>query len=650
MPKFGTHLMIAEIAAQNRPDLFNGQLLSNAGRLGAVGPDLMLFLFDPFFSDRKVKDGFNVVVKIMVTMDEIKEKISKLEDLIGSPGADLVDLASGGLSTSLMKTVESAMEITILTLKLGVAMGMSSLNFKNPLFEFFDPLKGKLDVTGFVNKALTEPTILIDASDNVGFPFRYFGHPFTDDGDWIKPKTKGDYSEWWWMDILHYRKTGDFAQNLLKIAKQSGDNIAYQYAQGYLSHVAGDICGHPFINSIVGGPFRNHAYRHMVLEGLADTWLWHHQYKKDITSSKLHELIKLDESQFRSVARLIISSMKATYPSNMVPKLIKGDNGFPSEDDLYEAYGTMFLYLKLSTNSGFAMPEPPADTPEELIEEIQTILGRNDPAGTFPSHDPGNQLESIIAILGWLFRGLIFLVMVATLPFAVLMRFLTIAPRWAIFLINLGLYKIISGLRTLLVLMGWGYASFDDFDNFDFLESFITVDKELNSNYPFDSTERPKTSFYWLVHPRNAVSTTFQRTKLELNPTLVAPIQHGTQPNWIIDRTNNLMHTDLEVLNNLNNLPYPNDNKKVNPNNDPKNTENVVRKLFEDEDSQIYGNAVDFYIKLLDGYDKPVKLDEFGNPVKPVEILSIPNLDLDGDRGYAYRSWEGTPPDEEKYL
>lgn len=633
--------MIAEMAAQSRKKLFLDQPLSNAGRLGAVGPDLMLFLFDPLFSDldpsisRPARDGFNVVIKILLTIDEIKEKISKLEDLIGSPGADLIDLASGGLSTSLMKTVESALEITILTLKLGVAMGMSPLNLKNPLFKFFDPQKGKLDVTAFVNKALTEPTILVDASDNVGFPFRYFGHPFTDDGDWIEPKTKGDYSKWWWMDLLHYRKTGDFAQNLLKMAKQRGDSIAYKYAQGYLSHVAGDICGHPFINSIVGGPFRNHAYRHMVLEGLADTWLWDRQYNQDITSSKLHELIKLNESEFQSVSYLIISSMKRTYPSHMVPKLIKGNDGFPSEGDLYEAYGTMYLYLKLSTKGGFARPEPPADTPEELIKEIQDILGRNNPAGSFPGYDSNKPLEYIFAILGWLFRGLVFLVMIATLPFAVLMRFLQAAPRWAIYLINLGLYFIISGLRTLLALMGWGYASRDDFQNFGFLNSFITVGEDSPNNYPYLSTARPKHSFYWLVHPRDAEDLiTHERTKLENDPTLVAPIKHNSRPNWIIDQTNNLMHNDIAILNALDAIASPTE------------TGNIVNSMFHSEHSQIYGNAVDFYIKLLDGFDKPVELDEFG---KPKEILSIPNLDLDGDRGYAYRSWEGEPPDEE-YL
>ena len=41
-----------------------------------------------------------------------------------------------------------------------------------------------------------------------------------------------------------------------------------------------------------------------------------------------------------------------------------------------------------------------------------------------------------------------------------------------------------------------------------------------------------------------------------------------------------------------------------------------------------FGNAVDFFIALLEG------------------ALPIPNFDLDGDRGYAFKPWEELPPNE----
>jgi hypothetical protein len=46
MPKFGAHIIIAELAGQKRPDVFNAPH-SNAFRLGAVGSDTTLFMFDP---------------------------------------------------------------------------------------------------------------------------------------------------------------------------------------------------------------------------------------------------------------------------------------------------------------------------------------------------------------------------------------------------------------------------------------------------------------------------------------------------------------------------------------------------------------------------------------------------------------------------
>lgn len=57
MPKFGTHIIIAELAAQKKPHVFNAPH-SNAFRLGAVGPDTALFIFDPATSNPGLRKGF----------------------------------------------------------------------------------------------------------------------------------------------------------------------------------------------------------------------------------------------------------------------------------------------------------------------------------------------------------------------------------------------------------------------------------------------------------------------------------------------------------------------------------------------------------------------------------------------------------------
>lgn len=88
--------------------------------------------------------------------------------------------------------------------------------------------------------------------------------------------------------------------------------------------------------------------------------------------------------------------------------------------------------------------------------------------------------------------------------------------------------------------------------------------------------------------------------------------RHRIDPYWIIDR-NNQMNPNANFLDELDTLPNPAETEAK-----------ITNRLG-------FGNAVDFFTALVDG------------------TLRIPNLDLDGDRGYAFRPWEVIPPQEE-YL
>lgn len=58
--------------------------------------------------------------------------------------------------------------------------------------------------------------------------------------------------DWFWFDILHARRTGQFTTELWRRAGSDPD--LQRYAIGYASHVATDVVGHPFVNAITGGP------------------------------------------------------------------------------------------------------------------------------------------------------------------------------------------------------------------------------------------------------------------------------------------------------------------------------------------------------------------------------------------------------------
>lgn len=91
---------------------------------------------------------------------------------------------------------------------------------------------------------------------------------------WIQPRRETDQprSAWFWADYLHYVRTGKFAQKLLDNA--AGNDKLMAYAAGYGTHYVTDTVGHPFVNEVVGAPWRLAWQRHHLVENFIDTYVW----------------------------------------------------------------------------------------------------------------------------------------------------------------------------------------------------------------------------------------------------------------------------------------------------------------------------------------------------------------------------------------
>lgn len=81
-------------------------------------------------------------------------------------------------------------------------------------------------------------------------------------------------SEWRARDTLHDSRTGQFLQELRRRATDSGDRQLLAFAQGATVAYAACLCGNPFVNSVVGGPYRNHWWRHRWVGNYIDAWVW----------------------------------------------------------------------------------------------------------------------------------------------------------------------------------------------------------------------------------------------------------------------------------------------------------------------------------------------------------------------------------------
>jgi len=552
-------------------------------------------MFDPATSNPDLRRGLNIALEVLTSINKIKEDVDRITTELTKPVDDIADWLSGGLYGDLRYTINTAIDAMFMTIKLGIAVAPNVVSLPNPLAS----LLPKLPAGFFKDNSLLGPKWVVSSSETVGFPFRMFGHPFTHDPPWKpSPEPAGVYDNWWWMDMLHYRRTGKFASALLHNA--SGP-VQESFAKGYMTHYAGDVSGHPFINSLVDGPFRNHAYRHLVLETLADTWLWHAIGKEDILDARLDRLIQLNSTDAGKIAELLVRTMKDVYKPPFVPKLLR--NGYPEPDEFLQAYRVMQNYLRMSTGGTVKRPKAPPDSLAEVFEEIGDLLKKNVP-GPLPSWN-GNVIDFLKALFSWFGKGLTLLAMIATLPYAVMMRLVALAPRWVIYFINLGLFYLVSSIRTMLCLTGWGYCSSDDFQNFSFLRGMITSRHFEGPQYPMATSRLPKVPFYWLEAPRHMGS------RHEPDRTVpLLPNGHGKMPSWMIDPTNTV---DIAAILDFANAPSPDD---------------AAYLGYRYGGQSVFGNAVDFSIALLDG-----KVPAF-------------DFDMDGDRGYGFKGWEDAPPGE----
>lgn len=156
-------------------------------------------------------------------------------------------------------------------------------------------------------------------------------------------------SDWWWFDILHYRRTGQFANYLLNHSLDNPKLLAY--SMGYLSHVAGDTVGHPYVNNIVRGPYRTHSQRHKVVENFQDVSAFQqfaHNLGFDLgdnnlTGSNLFERFKFKDGRTSIFSGEVISETESLIDS-MTPGI--ADVGMPEDLAVLFSNATKNVYLK----------------------------------------------------------------------------------------------------------------------------------------------------------------------------------------------------------------------------------------------------------------------------------------------------------------
>ncbi|MBV8841443.1 MAG: zinc dependent phospholipase C family protein [Bryobacterales bacterium] len=437
-----------------------GQIIQgrvNFANLGAIGPDLFFFL--PDFRDSHGISISSVLVTVLNFLESaygaLDPYITKWEKYLGPISEDTAEEMSrltGGLSETVGNISGELSSILITLLE----------NF----------LTGQADWWSYFSLGL-----------NVGF----------------------DDQAFFWSDMGHYRSTGNYGRTLWQLANdpKTGSDELRSYALGYISHIGTDVTGHPFVNTIAGGPFRLHWQRHHLVENHMDAF-W---YLADgdpnapvntagydqLTESALYydiafreddnsvvtrpgiplgqtlrekydrrRMLDIDSKLPDEIATLLIDAMTSTFYDAGLPhpKILSGD-GRPSNQLIGDAYDLFFRYLKLVTVDGFSHepPDPPDvfpnlqfPTPTDPASDSPPSGGGGDGNGSFWD-DLLNFILSVINVLGYIAEVALYL---ATLPWAILSDIVTYPLRLGLYYaLELPLYHLLKNFRAVMVLTGY---------------------------------------------------------------------------------------------------------------------------------------------------------------------------------------------------
>jgi hypothetical protein len=546
--------------------------------------------------------------------------------LLGSQGPDFLFFNTKDIDPTLKKFIDLYLEIVDfiedVKEKILAIIPQEIKDAVAHLEEIYDDIEARSSTLTEISQLLGEAKNLLSLltstittrlelfiTENVDL-FNILKHPIQDGQD---------FKVWWWFDALHYRRTGEYAQALLK--NSDPGSLEHAYALGYLTHYSSDIVGHPFVNIISGGPYRTHAQRHKVIENHQDVKAYQKATGGEFVQSKLGEqyIIKGDEKHLpNSLNDFILNSIREVYFEN-------GQSLYGTEmnsDDLNDAYRLWLMWFRKSTNA-LDLPKPEPYSFSAEMEEVWNTFTDNlgDMGSSMADGFSGNG-----GILGF-FKALAtailapFLAAAAAID-AILGAITTLAAAPIRFMISLAydeLYNAYMNLHQAVVLNGFGFPFNSQLSHYMIKHVCNSGDYDTLGNnaskllnlYPTKKFKAPGMECEsHLIYPTPILSNgendkctgapqTYYGADLEKY--MFGPIKFNIERyNWLVDFI-----------------------EKSNSDNENSTIANF-NKLAEITREECFGSAVDFSCILYEDFHKGAKLS---------------NLNFDADKGVGFKAW-----------
>ncbi|MEM2986781.1 MAG: zinc dependent phospholipase C family protein [Nitrososphaerota archaeon] len=591
MPKYATHMLVMDKTTEKllKSQFADASALKNRRDIavvGAIGPDLFFWATD-YELCKVLKDIFEAWDYIVGIYNDTIGKIVKAIEELG-------EAVEGAIEKVLPHTVEM-IEVLI-----------------NECRETSDLFK-KVVSQGALAALLGIDDLIGDMADVPTATHRIF--------DMFKPPLQDgkDETKWYWFDMLHYRYTGLFLNNLIENARTEAQKA---YAYGYATHIATDLIGHGYVNQIVGGPYRTQVQRHSLVEYFIDAWVFREYYGGDV-SLELLEKMNLPESLPDDVVDLIYNAFIKTYSDKKHPQLLSG--GFLTKEQIKETYKlfkrvTELMEVKIEKPKepfsnvmeilqealeGFEPPPPPPSEEGDICWEA-LLLGLTEGSRECwekIAETIADYLEWLGDLLEWTFETLLdlfdfILTALTAIPVSILIAIL--------YGIQLLLYNILNSLREALAFSALAYPPLETLDS--------TGGLYLVHPYHCEFPKKP----YPQIHScsQNCLQCPSKGSEKPLTiPSLYN--EDATPKSFIEEIPLNLKYLDMYAK---------------------AKTPEETRKLYliitgvaapGMQEWRKIGNAIDLSVWMISNSKDP---------------LIATNWNLDSDRGYAYKHWKGTLP------
>ncbi|MCK5137804.1 MAG: hypothetical protein KAR19_18605 [Bacteroidales bacterium] len=605
MPKYGIHYIALQKTIEKLKastvahERIAGDIMEShqgISNLGAIGPDIFFWAPDYPVID-KLFDFYEVYESIVKKYEDITAPIREVKETVGDAAEEVV----GSLAPStvdLIRLAISRIKDTSRDIKRSVAG------------ELFAGLLG-------INDLFSEIGLIPDLTHEL---FTSFAPELQKQ---INSGQAMEASSWYWFDMLHYRRTGNFTQSLLDGAT-SGKQRAYAYS--YLSHVATDTVGHAYVNQIVGGPYRMDVQRHALAENYMDTWAFDDFFNESVSKTLLERLdLPAPSNLPAEIINLLNGSLHGTY-ANSQPNNLQAPP-FLTESEIDTTYSRFYKVMEWMSKFTIERPDPPFDNVLDILSEALDDLLESPPNPPSVPSDLGTcslgeifsfgltsssrdcyenffeeakrYVEYLGELLIWTLETLLDLI---DLILATLLALPVTALLALLYGIQLICYQLFKHVNMITSEFGLTYPDRELLQTSVGITSITTI---LNCGNPFKYPMMKESNRSHLICPLSqaedpTTAADFHPSSSDVNPRV-----------FITEKPFNLNNLNAYAAS-----PSPMHTREI-----------------EKDEKQI-GNAVDFTKWLISRATDP-------NASNAEKDLLKTDWNLDSDRGYGYKNWEG---------